>query len=225
MLVTVLILVSPAFHVREVFVHGNSRVNQADILRRLNISQTNNILLLDTAAARERVMGNLFIGDVTFRRDLPGHLHVTVHERRPSAYVQHTGNFLVLDEFGRVIEIRSQIREALPLLEGLQFTRVQLGELLEVENETDFIAVVQYAQLLTFYNLIHRIDHINVSDPANIRILIDYTEFHMGRGVADADMKVRTIIAVLEQKPDPNIRRGIFNMKTIESDFFFQLIQ
>ena len=225
MLTSVLILVSPAFQVREVFVHGNSRVNEADILTRLNISRTNNILLLNTDAARERVMGNLLIGDVTFRRDLPGHLHVTVHERRPSAYVQHTGNFLVLDEFGRVIEIRPQIREALPLLEGLQFTRVQLGEVLEVENETDFVTVVQYTQLLTFHNLIHRIDHINVSDPTNIRILVDYTEFHMGSGVADADMKVRTIVAVLDQRPDPNIRRGIFRMKTINSDFFFELIQ
>jgi len=226
MLAAVLFLVSPFFHVDEVIVLGNSRVNDADILNRLNISNTSNILLLDTAAARQRIMGNLFIGDVSFRRDLPRRLYVTVHERRASAYVQHApGTFLVLDDAGRVVEIRSQKREALPLLEGLPINRFQLGELLEAANETDFVAVVQYTQLLTIHDLIHRITHIDVSDPDNIRILVDYTEFHMGSGVADADMKVRTIVAVLEEKPDANLRRGIFHMRSITSDFFFEILQ
>jgi len=226
MLAAVVFLVSPLFHVEEVIVLGNSRVNDTDILNRLNITNTTNILLLDTTAARRRIMSNLFVSDVDFRRDLPRRLYVTVHERRPSAYVQHApGTFLVLDDFGRVLEIRSQKREALPLLQGLQFNRVQLGEILEAANETDFVAVVQYTQLLTVHELIHRITHIDVSDPANIRILVDYTEFHMGSGVADADMKVRTIVAVLEQKPDMNLRRGIFRMKTINSDFFFEMLQ
>ena len=226
MLIIVLILVSPVFHVQEIFIQGNSRVSDADILQRLNLSPSTNILLLDTGAARRRVMGNLLIDDVRFVRDLPGHLYVTVLERRPSAYVQHTaGSFLVLDDTGRVIEIRSQIREALPLLDGLKFTRVQLGEILEVENQTNFMTVVRYTQLLTLHGLIHRIDHINVSDPGNIRILIDYSEFHMGHGIADADMKVRTIVAVLEEIPDPNLRRGTMRLKTINSDFFFELLQ
>lgn len=224
-MVAVAILVSPAFHIQEIVVQGNSRVSETDILTRLNISRTTNILLFDTNAARQRIMGNLLIGDVSFRRDLPGRLYVTVHERRPSAYVPHTpGRYLVLDDFGRVVEIRSQIRESLPLLEGLKFTQVQLGKILEAENETDFIAVVLYTQLLTLHGLIHRIEHINVSDPADIRILIDYTEFRVG-GSTDADQKVRTILEVLERVPDVNLRRGIFHMQRINSEFFFEMLQ
>ena len=225
MLATVLFLVSPFFHVQEIIILGNSRVNEADIYDRLEISRSSNILLLDTSAAKRRVMSNLFIGDVSFRRDLPRRLYVLVQERRPSAYVQHTpGNLLVLDDNGRVLEIRSQFREALPLLEGLQFSRVQLGEILEVTNETDFVAVVLYTQLLVAYDLIHRITHINVSDPANIRILVDYTEFHVG-GIADADMKVRTIAEVLNTMPDANLRRGIAHMQNLGTDFFFEFFQ
>ena len=224
-LLLAIFLVSPFFHIDEIIIQGNSRISETEIRNRLDIGGNSNILFIDTAAARKRIMGNLYIGDVTFRRELPDRLYVIVHERRPSAYVEHSpGSFLVLDDFGRVLEMRPQFREALPLLEGLQFTRAQLGEILEVENETDFASVVQYTQLLVAHNLIHRITHINVSDPANIRILIDYSEFHMG-GVADADAKVRTIVAVLEAMPDANIRRGSMNLQNNGKYFIFKLLQ
>ena len=226
---SVVFLLSPYFHVQEVIILGNDRVTTADIRTRLEISYASNILLIDTAAARRRVMANLLIGDVNFERDLPGRLYVTVHERRPSAYVRHTpGNLLVLDDHGRVLEIRTSQREALPFLEGLQFSRVQLGEILDVANATDFVGVVLYTQLLIAHGLINEITHINVSDPENIRILIDYTEFHVG-GTANADMKVRTIAKLLEIMPDANLRRGIAHMQNVGtaagSDFFFELLQ
>jgi len=223
-LLTVLFLVSPFFHIDEIIVEGNDRVVTSEILSRLELGGTTNILFFDADAAAVRVMGNLHVGDVSFRRSIPGRLYVTVQERRPSAYVEHGGRLLVLDDTGLVLEIRNQFREALPLLEGLQFTRVQLGEVLEVTNETDFITVVLYTQLLTAHDLIHRITHINVADPQNIRILVDYTEFHVG-GTSDADQKVRTIAAILDIMPDANIRRGFVSLQTIRPYFFFELLQ
>ena len=224
-LLIILVLISPFFFVQEIIVIGNVRVSQADILNRLDLSNTSNILMFNTRYARRRIMGNLYIGEVIFRRDLPGRLYVTVRERRPSAYVEHMpGSFLVLDDFGRVLEIRQSFSEPLPLLEGLRFTSWQLGEILEVPNATDFSAIVHYTQLLVTHDLIHRITHINVADPSNIRILVNYMEFHVGCA-ADADYKVRTIVAMLEQSPYAGNIRGFVDMRERRAEYFFVLLQ
>jgi len=224
MLAVILVLVSPIFYIQEVVIQGNSRVSKSDIEQRLGLSSTSNILLLNTRAARRRIMSNLYIGNVGFRRDLPGRLYVTVFERRPSAYVEHMGNFLVLDDFGRVLEVRSSFQETLPLLEGLQFTRSQLGEILDVANATDFDSVVLYTQLLVIHGLIHYISHINVSDPSNIRILVNYLEFHVG-GPADADEKVRAIVEVLDKLPNAGMTRGFVDMRDSRAQFSLELLQ
>jgi len=222
-LVIAIALVSPIFYVQEVVVQGNNRVTDSEIRASLALSSTSNILFFNTDDARRRVMSNLYIGNVTFRRSLPGRLYVTVFERRPSAYVEHPpGTFLFLDEYGRVIDVRPYLIEALPLLEGLQFTRWQLGEILEVPDETDFAAVVHYTQLLITHDLIHRITHMNVSDPSNIRILVNYIEFHVG-SVSDADTKVRTIAAMLDEIPDR--LRGFVDLQEVRSEYFFELLQ
>jgi len=221
----VLFLVSPFFRIQEVVIQGNVRVSEADIRNRLEVTAgSGNILMFNTSAAHSRLVGNLYIADVIFRRDLPGRLYVTVLERRLSAYVEHFGSFLYLDDFGRVLEVRSYMSESLPLLEGLRFSSFQLGEVLEVENPVDFAAVVQYTQLLIAYDLIHRISHINVADPANIRILVNYLEFHVG-GIADADEKVRTIAEILRELPDAGRIRGFVNMRQLQTQYFLELLQ
>ena len=220
----ILFLVSPYFHIEEVVIQGNVRVPHSDIRERLDITTTTNILMFNTTAARRRIMANLYVGDVVFRRDLPGRLYVTIFERRLSAYVQYRNNFLYLDDSGRVLEVRPYFSESRPILEGLQFTRFQLGEILDVENPIDFAGVVLYTQLLTTHNLIHSITYINVSDPANIRILVNYLEFHVG-GTSDADEKVRTIAEILNELPDASRMRGFIDMRTIRPQFFLELLQ
>jgi len=223
-LAAVIVLVSPIFYIEEVVILGNAQIASSEIRGGLQLGPTSNILMFNASAARRRVMQNLYIDNVIFRRDLPNRLYVTVFERRQSAYVEHMGSFLFLDIEGRVLEVRSYVAEPLPLLQGLQFTRVQLGDVLEVANPTDFAAVVQYTQLLATHGLINYITHINVADPTNIRILVNYLEFHVGNDT-DADEKVRTIAEILNELPDAGRVRGFINIRTIQPEFFLELLQ
>jgi len=217
-------LISPIFHIQEIVVQGTVRVCQTEIRDRLRLEIGDNILMFNAANARERILGNPNIGNVTFVRDMPDRLYVVVHERRPSAYVEHVSNFLVLDDVGYVLDVRRHMDVSLPLLEGLQFTRYQLGEVLEVANPTDFSAIVHYTQLLITHDLLHTITHINVSDPTNIRILANYMEFHVGC-TTDADYKVRTIGQMLEASPSAGIMRGYVDMRVRRPEYFFVLLQ
>lgn len=222
--VIILFLVSPVFTVQDVVISGNYQVSENNIRSMLNIGPTTNLILFNTRAARQQLLANLYIGDVTFRRVLPGQLYVEIAERQLSAYVEHMGSYLFLDDSGRVLEIRSYFTKPLPILTGLQFTRFQLGEILDVPDSASFSAVVQYAQLIYLHGLSDIVSHINVSDTSNIRIFIHYIEFNVGN-VSSADKKIRIIVEILDAIPNADIFRGIVDVRNPYVQVFARPIQ
>ncbi|MCL2224206.1 MAG: FtsQ-type POTRA domain-containing protein [Defluviitaleaceae bacterium] len=222
--VLLIFLFSPYFNINEVHIIGNSRVSEDEIRDSLEVTRSSHLLLFNTRTAGQRVLENMYIGAVEFERILPGRLIVTVTERRLTAYVEHTGGFLFLDDTGRVLDVRQYITDSLPILEGLQFTRFQLGEILEVPDTAAFNVIVQYAQLLNHHGLIQRVSHINVTDAANIRINIENIEFNVG-GISDADEKIRTISAIIAAKPNVGLIPGFVDLRERRQDNFFEILQ
>lgn len=217
-------LFSPVFHVSSIYITGNIRTSDEEIIGRLRIHDTSNLIFFRTWSARERLMENFFIGNVVFRRELPNILHVEIEERRLAAYVEHLGFFLYLDDFGRVVDIREYMQEPRPVLVGLNIRSFHLGELLDVPDAIAFHAVVHYSMLMYHHGLIERITHMDVSDPGNIRILVNYIEFYVG-GVHRADEKVRTIIDMLERMPGAETMRGRADLRGPGPLFFFEILQ
>ncbi|MCL1884907.1 MAG: FtsQ-type POTRA domain-containing protein [Defluviitaleaceae bacterium] len=219
-------LFSPFFHINDVVIVGNYRVSQEEIRTNLQIHGNTHMLLFNTRSARSRVMENLYIADVQIERLLPGRMHVEISERRLTAYVElenMPGHFLFLDDYGRVLEVRTYFFEPLPVLDGLRFTRFQVGEILEVPDTAAFNVIVQYAQLLNTYELIDRVTRINASDSSNIRITIENIEFNVG-GVANADEKIRTIVEILNEMPNVGLIPGSMDISVIRGEYFFEML-
>ena len=223
-LLVLVLLSSPMFNITVVNITGNMRTTEEEIIGRLQVDHTTNLIFFGTWAARDRLMENFFIGEVVFRRELPNILHVQIDERRLMAYAEHMGFFLYLDDFGTVVDIRAYTAEPRPLLAGLGIRSFQLGERIDVPDTVALNAVVHYSMLLYHHQLIDRVTHMDVSDTNNIRILIDYWEFNVG-GVIGADEKIRTIIAMLEAMPDQEMMRGFTDLRNLGSHFFFEILQ
>jgi len=221
----VLIMFSPIFYLNEIIISGENTVASTDIRERLGADSTTNLLFFNINAARSRIMGNLYISDVTFTRDMVGRrLYVHVRERRLAAYVEHTpGRFLYIDEEGRVLEVRDFTTQPLPTVKGLNFTRFALGEILEVPDTTAFNIVTLYAQLIYRHGLYDRVTYINVSDTVNTRILIGYIEFNVG-GIRDADLKVRTMVGILDAMPEAELARGFVDLREIKPEYIFEIL-
>ncbi|MCL2571022.1 MAG: FtsQ-type POTRA domain-containing protein [Defluviitaleaceae bacterium] len=220
----VIILFSPFFYLEEVIIRGYNTVSRQEIEERLEITGTTNLLFFNLGSARRRLTENLYIANVEFTRRLPGTLYVEVQERRLAAYVEHTpGMFLFLDEFGRVLEVRSFTTQPLPVIEGLNFNHFALGEVLQVPDTTAFNIMTQYAQLIYRHGLVSRVTHINVSDTANTRILVGYIEFNVG-GIDDAELKVRTIAGMLSEMPEAEFARGFVDLRENRPEIFFEIL-
>jgi len=225
-LVVLIFLFSPFFHINEVHIFGNFRITDEEIGTRLNAQDGSHLLLFNTRRAAERVMENRYISAVEFDRIMPGRLHVYVTERRLTAFVEHMpGSFLYLDDSGRVLEIRSYTNEPLPVLVGLQFTRFQLGEIIEVPDPAAFGTVVLYTQLLSSHGLIDQVTRMSVGDTSNIRITMHNIEFNVGGGT-NADEKVRTMAAILDAMPNLGIVPGFVDLRDLSRGWFpFGILQ
>jgi len=215
---------SPFFYLEEIIISGYNTVDRSEIGERLEANRTTNLLFFNLNSARRRIMENLYIGDVTFTRSLPGRLYVHVRERRLAAYIEHSpGMFLYIDDMGRVLEIRSFTTQPLPMVEGLNFTHFALGEILEVPDRTAFNIMTQYAHLVYRHGLVGKVRNINVSDTSNTRILVGYIEFNVG-GLRDAETKVRTIAAMLSEIPEAELVRGDVDLREIRDEYFLRIL-
>ena len=223
-LLILVFLASPMFHITQVAIEGNIRTPDEEIIGRLRVHETSNLVFFGTRAARDRLMENFFIADVTFRRELPNILHVEIDERRLMGYVEHLGFYLYLDDFGRVVDIRSYMDDPRPLLTGLNVRSFQMGERIDVPDTVALHAIVHYSLLLYHHNLIDRVTHMDVSDTNNIRILVNYWEFNVG-GVMGADEKLRIMIAMLDAMPDYDMMRGRTDLRQLGPHFFFEILQ
>ena len=222
--VAVVFMFSPFFRLQEIIISGYNTVSRTEIQNRIYAGETANLLFFNTRAARRRLTENLYISDVAFTRSLPGRLYVHVNERRLAAYVEHTpGSFLFIDEEGRVLEVRPFTTQPLPIVEGLNFTRFALGEILEVPDRTAFNIVTQYAQLLYRHGLVSQVSHIDVSDTANTRILVGYVEFNVG-GLRDAEAKVRIIAGIMDEMPEADLARGFVDLRELWGEYFFEIL-
>ena len=220
----VVFMFSPFFYIRDIVTSGENAVSRTEILDRLETDSTTNLLFFNTRAARNRIMENLYVADVNFRKEFPGRLHVQVRERRLASYVEHTpGSFLYIDEEGRVLEVRPFISQQLPIVEGLNFTRFALGEILEVPDANAFNIATLYARLLYRHDLVSRVTHINVSDTENTRILVGYIEFNVG-GLTGAEARVRIIAGILAEMPEAEFARGFVDLRETRGEYFFEIL-
>jgi len=223
--VVVVFMFSPVFYVRDIIISGDDVVTRREITERIEVDLTTNLLFFNAGSARSRLMENLYIAEVNFRRDLPGRrLYVDVRERRLAAYVEHTpGSFLYIDEQGRVLEVRQYTSGTRPVVVGLSFTLFARGEILEVPDANAFAVATEYALHIYNHGLINHVTYIDVSDISNIRIVVGNIEFNVG-SVNIAESRVRVIAGMLPEIPDIEFARGFVDLSEIRGQYFFEII-
>lgn len=92
------------FVVDSVTVSGRGVVKGEDILAALGVSRGDDILGVDLAAARERLMELSWVQSASVERHLPDAIHVVLVERRPMALWQTNGKMHLVDQNGIAIE-------------------------------------------------------------------------------------------------------------------------
>ena len=192
------ILYSPVFTIQAIEVTEMKQYTKAEICEMIGLSQGQNLFAFSTRKAKEKLLSDPYFKSVTFSRKLPSTIALEIEERQVRGYVPYVGGaYLYIDEYGRVLDVQSYCKEALPIVKGLQFSTFQIGELLDTENPESFDIVVRIAQMMTKYEILDTVVELNVSDPNNITLTANKVQVKLG-DISDYDQKIRTMVEVLK---------------------------
>lgn len=133
--ITVFFGISVFFRVTEIDVTGQERYTAEQILSASQISEGDNLLLLDPAEAAKNIMSRLpYVSDVVVEKRIPDKVAIAVTESRPVAAIQMGTQWWLLDQKGRALEqaergdLEGKIR-----VEGLSPQGVSAGQAIAVE--------------------------------------------------------------------------------------------
>ena len=113
------IVVSPYFQLRETVVKGAERIPREEILSLAEIKPAQNILTVNLKAMARRIQNNVWVKDVSIKRDLPSKLIIEVRERQPIALIKKDEAFYYIERDGVIFtKLGKDQRTDLPILTG-----------------------------------------------------------------------------------------------------------
>ncbi|RLB83328.1 MAG: hypothetical protein DRH17_02805 [Deltaproteobacteria bacterium] len=119
---------SPYFEARTITVEGNQWLSKETILKQAGLKLRENILSVNLAAVRYRLMALPMVAAAEIDRELPDAIHIRVRERIPVAIVDLDPHFY-LDEEGKMFRsVESPDNVMLPVVTGLALSDIDSSD-------------------------------------------------------------------------------------------------
>lgn len=113
---------SEHFRVRQIDVSGNRRLTRQQVLDIARIGPQTNILAVNLATTRKRLLADAWIAEATVSRQIPSGLHVHIREEQPLAVLaMGADETFLINPTGEVFSrIAAPVDEAWPRVHGLR---------------------------------------------------------------------------------------------------------
>ncbi len=201
------------FHLEEVTYSGNKYYSEEEL---------NEMLLSDGMSGNSLYVlvkfGLIFNPDypyiekVDVRMVSPSHLHIDVTEKVVVGCVERDGSYMYFDTEGLVIDQSSQQFSGVPLIEGITFDRVEMGEKLSLENERLLERVLNISVMLTKYKL--KSDKVFFDEDGKITVYLGSIRAELGK---DTNLKLK-LVDLPRILPSLAGKAGVLHMENYSVD-------
>jgi cell division septal protein FtsQ len=168
-----LFLNSRLLQVQRIRVHGNVKLSGGEVQALMRGLQGSNILTVNLARYRNRLLESPWVAEVGLRRVLPSTVDVYVSERRPFGLCRLGNQLYLIDRDGTVMdEFGPQYAEFdLPIVDGL--VRAPKNGAPTVDDGRAELAARVVDSIQGSRDLIKRVSQIDVSDAHDAVVLLD----------------------------------------------------
>ena len=108
---TILIMLSPLFNLKEIIVTGNDIVSTEKIKDMSNFKIGYNLFKLNKGAAKKNIVKNGYIEDVEISRVIPDKIKIKVTERVVQFNIPYGNAYVIVDTQGYITEISEEINQ------------------------------------------------------------------------------------------------------------------
>jgi cell division protein FtsQ len=118
------------FQVRQIEVTGNRRLNRQQVLGTAGVGPRTNILALNLATTRKRLLADPWIAEATVSRKIPSGLQLHINEEQPLAMLDMgAGKGFLINVSGDVFHQQAPSgSQPLPLIQGLSYADLPVAE-------------------------------------------------------------------------------------------------
>lgn len=197
MAVMITLFMMPFFSIKTIRVTGNDALSADQIKSRLTFAEGDNVFLFNKSKCKANILDNHYIQTAEINRILPSTVEVTVSEYKLRGYVPYSGSYLYIDGEGRVLDVQKEIKKSLPVVEGLKFNNVTVGEILQVDNPSTFETMVHLSKLFEKYELLSDVIRVDMTDVTDIHLYTGNVDIKFG-SFDDANRKLLMLIEVLK---------------------------
>ena len=150
----------------------------------------------------------------------PDKIQITVYEKALAGYIEYMDTYMYFDRDGYVVECAKVKTQGVPLVAGLSFDHMILGERLPVDEPEIFDTVMELTKLLSKYEL--SADRIFFSSSRDITVYFGEIKAALGNDNNNLENKMMRIPKLL---PKLEGKKGTLRMENLteeKTDITFQ---
>jgi cell division septal protein FtsQ len=177
---------SDKFNLHTIAFHGCKKTNSKQLEEMIRRDFSGNVLRIDLHRLKTRLEKETWIKKVEIQRVLPSDLVISIQERSPSAILEISGELMLADSDGTLLDAYDPAYGKLnsPVIKGFLgkdadgFRHNCEENAARIQQALDMLAEIESGSP----SYAHRISEIDVSDRANLKILLvdDSAEIHLG---------------------------------------------
>lgn len=169
---TGLVAMTLFFKVDSITVEGRSRYTHSQLLETAAIEQGDNLFLMPTRMIRKRLMDAYpYLDIVRIQRKPPNKVVLQVEDAQPAAAVGSGTTYYYMDAGGKLLEeVAMEQLGGVPVVTGVTIERGEVGKRLNMRRDDKLRQLTVLLTALEEQGLMGKVDFINLSDMANVRI-------------------------------------------------------
>lgn len=164
-------LLSPVFNITEIRVVGNDTLTAESVISSSGIEKGMNIFKLDTAGCEKFIRQLAYVDDVKVVRKFPAIIEIRIVESKALAYFYFIGNYVGIDENGKILEIKPGDSELeYPVILGTNVTEFGIGKTLKLDDEAKLNAIFTILKQINGDGMNGIIKAVDVADLNDIKV-------------------------------------------------------
>lgn len=182
--------------VKNVYVEGNIHYTEQEIKDMVMQGPLGNNSWYLSMKYRNKGVENIpFVDTMEVKVLAPDSIKITVYEKALAGYIEFMDSFMYFDKDGYIIETSNVRTMGVPLVSGLKFEHVALGEKIPVADEGVFETVMTLTKLMEKYEI--NAQRIYFQSDSDVIVYMDEIRIYLGKAV-NLEEKIMMIPSVLE---------------------------
>lgn len=219
--ILMMLMLSPSLNIKNIKVNGLKLLKENDIIRELKLDKETNILSINSIVAKRRLKENYYVKNVSITYKFPDTININITERNLVGYISNAGNYIYIDDEGFVVDIKNSFIEPLPVIYGIDFQSFIIGKKVKVQNEEDFLVLMEITKFIKEKQNLKKINKIDISNLDDIHLYMENMDINLG-GIEAISIKMNTLDEILK-KFTPQ-EKGILYINDINKSPIFKYI-